>query len=335
MENNQPKILVVKTFDEAAAEARAKVSLERSGKQLGLLTRFEGINAAMLKYFRFGHVTMLAGASGSGKSAILNMIEDDFTNKAINGNFYGEVMLIACKYEMAASDELLRTISGKLEKSYGYLLSAERDADTKEYNSITDSEFDAIQVQLEALKGRDIYYIEVAGNLIQLYNTVAYYKGLFPNKKIVVTIDHSLLSVKLDEKDDLALMSNTAHCAMKMKKALGAMVIFINQLNGEIEKSQRKENPALHYPQKTDIHCGNQLFWACDDVWTFHRPELIGIDLYGKRKIPTKDLIHGLLLKARFGTMANVWFEQEFSKGRMTQQKADYFINRVKSFGIS
>jgi len=335
MENNQPKILVVKTFDEAAAEARAKVSLERSGKQLGLLTRFEGINAAMLKYFRFGHVTMLAGASGSGKSAILNMIEDDFTNKAINGKFYGEVMLIACKYEMAASDELLRTISGKLEKSYGYLLSAERDADTKEYNSITDSEFDAIQAQLEALKGRDIYYIEVAGNLIQLYNTVAYYKGLFPNKKIVVTIDHSLLSVKLDEKDDLALMSNTAHCAMKMKKALGAMVIFINQLNGEIEKSQRKENPALHYPQKTDIHCGNQLFWACDDVWTFHRPELIGIDLYGKRKIPTKDLIHGLLLKARFGTMANVWFEQEFSKGRMTQQKADYFINRVKSFGIS
>jgi len=335
MENNQPKILVVKTFDEAAAEARAKVSLERSGKQLGLLTRFEGINAAMLKYFRFGHVTMLAGASGSGKSAILNMIEDDFTNKAINGKFYGEVMLIACKYEMAASDELLRTISGKLEKSYGYLLSAERDADTKEYNSITDSEFDAIQAQLEALKGRDIYYIEVAGNLIQLYNTVVYYKGLFSNKKIVVTIDHSLLSVKLDEKDDLALMSNTAHCAMKMKKALGAMVIFINQLNGEIEKSQRKENPALHYPQKTDIHCGNQLFWACDDVWTFHRPELIGIDLYGKRKIPTKDLIHGLLLKARFGTMANVWFEQEFSKGRMTQQKADYFINRVKSFGIS
>lgn len=335
MENNQPKILVVKTFDEAAAEARAKVSLERSGKQLGLLTRFEGINAAMLKYFRFGHVTMLAGASGSGKSAILNMIEDDFTNKAINGNFYGEVMLIACKYEMAASDELLRTISGKLEKSYGYLLSAERDADTKEYNSITDSEFDAIQAQLEALKGREIYYIEVAGNLIQLYNTVAYYKGLFPNKKMVVTIDHSLLSVKLDEKDDLALMSNTAHCAMKMKKSLGAMVIFINQLNGEIEKSQRKENPALHYPQKTDIHCGNQLFWACDDVWTFHRPELIGIDLYGKRKIPTKDLIHGLLLKARFGTMANVWFEQEFSKGRMIQQKVDYFTNRVKSFGIS
>lgn len=333
--NNQPKILVVKTFDEAAAEARAKVALERSGKQLGLLTRFEGINAAMLKYFRFGHVTMLAGASGSGKSAILNMFEDDFTNTAINGNFYGETMVIACKYEMAASDELLRTVSGKLEKSYGYLLSAERDKNTKAYNNISDEEFKNIEEQIEALKGRNIYYIEVAGNLFQLYNTVAYYREQYPNRKIVVTIDHSLLSVKLDEKDDLTLMSNTAHCAMKMKKSLGAMVIFINQLNGEIEKSQRKENPALHYPQKTDIHCGNQLFWACDDVWTFHRPELLGIDLYGKRKIPTKNLIHGLLLKARFGTIANVWFEQEFSKGRMSQKEVDYFINNAKSFGIS
>jgi energy-coupling factor transporter ATP-binding protein EcfA2 len=334
MNIKQPKILAIKTIEQAADEARQKVALERSGAQLGLFTRFNNINAAMLKYFRFGQVTMIAGASGSGKSAILNMIEDDFTNTAINGKFHKEVLLIACKYEMSAADELLRTTSGKIEKPYSYLLSSDFNKDTKAYNTITDNEFTLISETLEKLKGRSIYFIEVAGNLNQLFATVKYYRDENPEKEIVVTIDHSLLSAKLDEKDDLALMSATAHCAMRMKKVLRVMVIFINQLNGIIETAVRKENHNLHYPQKTDIHCGNQLFWACDDVWVFHRPEMIGIDLYGKRKIPTKNLIHGLLLKSRFGVMANCWFEQEFAKGRMTSRDIEYFIKKPEPFGI-
>lgn len=334
MNPKQPKILTIKTVEQAADEAKQKVALERSGAQLGLFTRFNNINAAMLKYWRFGQVTMIAGASGSGKSAILNMIEDDFTNSAINGGFYKDVLLIACKYEMTAADELLRTTSGKIEKPYSYLLSSDFNAETKKYNTITDEEFSLIGDTLDKLKGRPIYYIESAGNLNQLYATVQYYRGEFPNKEIVVTIDHSLLSTKLDEKDDLALMSATAHCAMKMKKALRVMVIFLNQLNGIIETAVRKENPNLHYPQKTDIHCGNQLFWACDDVWVFHRPEMIGIDLYSKRKIPSKNLIHGLLLKSRFGVTANCWFQQEFSKGKMSAKNIDYFINKPTQFGL-
>lgn len=335
MSRNTPKILVVKTTKEAIAEAEQKVALERSGQQLGLLTRFTNINSAMMKYFRFGRVTMMAGASGSGKSAILNMIEDDFTNAAINSGFKRQVILIACKYEMSAADELLRTVSGRLGKSYAHLLSSERDKHTKEYNSISNEEFQAIKEQLEGLSDRPIHYIEVAGNLHQLYATVAWYRAENPQAEICVTIDHSLLSLKLDEKDDLALMSNTAHCAMKMKKVLGTMVIFINQLNGLIESSQRKENPNLHYPQKTDIHCGNQLFWACDDVWVFHRPEVIGIDLYGKSKIPSKNLIHGSCIKSRFNFIGNCWFEADFAKGKMYERSIEHFTKTEQKFGIS
>jgi hypothetical protein len=331
---NQPKILAVKTTEDAIKEAIQKVALERSGEQLGLLTRFENINAAMMKYFRFARVTMIAGASGSGKSAILNMIEDDFTNSAINGKFKKRVILIACKYEMSAADELLRTTSGRMSKSYAHLLSSERNKETKEYNRISDEEFEAIRAQLEALKGRPIHYIEVAGNLHQLYATVAWFREQNPDADLCVTIDHSLLSLKLDEKDDLALMSNTAHCAMKMKKVLGAMVIFINQLNGLIESSIRKENPNLHYPQKIDIHCGNQLFWACDDVWVFHRPEVINLDLYGKSKIPTKNLIHGSCIKSRFNFMGNCWFEADFAKGTMYEKSIEYFTKTEQGFGI-
>lgn len=335
---NEAKLLVLKTAEQAVEEARQKVSLERSGKQLGLLTRFPNINEAMLKYWRFGQVTMIAGASGSGKSAILNMIEDDFANNiegGINQNFKSDYLIVACKYEMTAADELLRTISGKMEKSYGYLLSSEMvDTNTKKYNTITDEEFDDVTKRLEVLSKRPIVFIELAGNLYQLYATIAKIREEQPQRKIVITIDHSLLSAKLDEKDDLALMANTAKFAMNAKKILGCMVIFLNQLNGNIEASVRKENPNLHYPQKTDVHCGNQLFWACDDVWIFHRPELLEIDVYGKRKIPTKDLIHGLQVKSRFGTTGNCWFEQEFAKGRINSRTVDYFINKSSSFGI-
>lgn len=335
MNQKAPRILSIKTVDEAAEEALQKVRLERSGEQLGLKCRFSNIDQAMLKYWRFSHVTMLAGASGSGKSAILNMLEDDFTNPRYNSNFKKKLLVIACKYEMSAADEILRTTSAKVEKSYAHLLSSEKLKETGEYNVIQDAEFDNISEMINSLKGRPIVYIEVAGNLLQLYATVKYYRDERPDTEILVTIDHSLLSAKLDEKDDMALMSATAHCAMRLKKILKCLVIFINQLNGNIESPVRRENPMFHYPQKTDIHCGNQLFWACDDVWIYHRPELINIDFYGKRKVPTKNLIHGALVKSRFGILANCWFEQEFAKGRMNQRDINYFINNANSFGIS
>jgi replicative DNA helicase len=265
------------------------------------------------------------------------MIEDDFTNPDLNPSFVDEITLLAFKYEMDAADEVLRNLSGKVKKPYSYLLSSES-KNKEEYNKVTDEEFLLYEQELTRLENRPIKYIENAGNLIQLWNTCAEEKRINPNKRLIITIDHTLLSVKLSEKDDLELAANTAQLAIRLRKSFNAIVIFINQLNGEIEKQARRENPAMHYPVKTDIHCGNQIFWACDNVFIFHRPEILHILKYGNIKpLNTKGLIHGALIKSRKNKIGDLFFQEKFNEGNMVQieRESKLFKSDSFNFGVS
>ncbi len=342
----KPKVLPIKHIAEAVEDAKSLIQEERSGIVNGLYTRWTGINRAKFKYWRFRNVTMIAGMSGSGKSAILNMIEDDFTNPVLNpkyllkfnpdtknylwdGKFIEEpkICILAFKFEMDAADEVLRNLSGKSKLSYSYLLSSQSNREeskaqgTEVYNRISDEEFVTLSNELDKLKNRPIRYIETAGNLEQIWGTCAAFKEKHPDKRLIVTLDHTLLSEKLNEKDDLELTSNTARLAIRLKKAFDANVIFLGQLNGEIEKPIRRDNPDLQFPVKTDIHCGNQIYWACDDVVVFHRPEILNISKYGRKPfaLNTRGLIHCAWLKSRKNTAGNIWFKEVFQEGNMVQ----------------
>lgn len=336
--SGEPKILKTKSIAEAIAEAKAAIETERSGSINGLYTRWPGMNNFLMKYWRFGTVSALAGMSGSGKSAILTMIEDDFTNPELNptflrhrnehGNLVGEdkIMVLAFKYEMDAADDILRNLSGKVQKSYAYLLSSAKGKDDGTYNRITDKEYENYSKVLDGMVNRPLKYIEIAGNLEQMYATCAHYKTKFPDRRLIVTIDHTLLSKKLSEKDDLELSAATGQMAIRLRKTFGALVIFLCQLNGEIEKPQRRIDARLHFPVKTDIHCGNQVYWACDNVIIYHRPELLGIEKYGHFRsggqmisVNTKGLIHAACIKSRKNQSGNIWFQEQFSVGNIVQ----------------
>ncbi len=307
MQATIPKTLPTKHIKDAIEEAKALIQEERSGNINGLYTRWSGINRAKFKYWRFSNVTSINGASGSGKSAILNMIEDDFTNPQLNGIWQEKIMVLAFKFEMSAADEILRNLSGKVKKSYSYLLSSKIDVESSKllgqdiYNQINDKEYDNLCIELDKLQNKPIRYIENSGNLEQIWNTCAEFKEKNKDRRLIITLDHTLLAEKLSEKDDLELISNLSKLSIRLKKAFGALVIFLGQLNGEIEKTIRRDNADLQFPVKTDIHCGNQLFWACDDVLIFHRPELLNIVKYGKIPAPllTIDLIHCVWIKSR------------------------------------
>lgn len=330
------KVLPSVSMGEAIEQAKGIIQTERSGTINGLYTRFPKLNSFLMKYWRFGTVTAMAGMSGSGKSAILNMIEDDFTNPEMNptflrhrnshGDLVGEdkIMVLAFKYEMDAADEVLRNLSGKVKKSYAYLLSSQKAKEDGLYNTVKDSEYDVYCQELDKLASRPIRFIENAGNLEQMYATCAYYKEKYPTKRLIVTIDHTLLTKKLSEKDDLELTAATAQMAIRLRKTFGALVIFLSQLNGEIEKPLRRTTLSLQFPVKTDIHCGNQLFWACDNVIIWHRPEILGIEKYGHFlvnkemiSVNAKGIIHGCCIKSRKNTVGNLWFLEQFGIGGM------------------
>lgn len=347
--NRLPQTLPTKTMSQAVEEAKSEIDIERSGQITGLYCRWRKMNRFMMKYWRFATVTTIVGASGSGKSAILNMLEDDFTNPELNQYFHykinggkfvknedkyilePKIIVVAFKYEMTAADEILRNLSGKVKKSYANLLSSEviiedsKKSEVDIYNRVNDQEFEKYIIELDKLKSRSIVFIESAGNLEQLYNTCKLVSEQNPGKKLIVTVDHSLLSQKLSEKDDLELSSATAHMAIKLKKTLKAMVIFLMQLNGKIEEVARRDNPTLQFPTKADIHCGNQVYWACDNVLIYHRPELLGITKYGNNPFPleTKNLIHCAGIKSRKNKPISLFYENKFSEGNMIETTTD------------
>ena len=126
------------------------------------------------------------------------------------------------------------------------------------------------------------------------------------------------ISKRLNEKDDNELLANLSKVFNEWKKYFGDLIVVIGQLNGDIEQPIRKENPLFHYPKKTDIHGSNQMFWACDTVIIFHRPEILYIEKYGREKRDTKQLIHIAFIKTRHGKLGHVWLKNELHKGLIT-----------------
>ena len=322
------------TMEQAVNNALNNIELESSGQQLGLYTRWPTFNRALKKYWRFNTITLGAGASGSGKSYLLNFIEDDFTNTQLNHNFYkdNQVLIAAFKYEMSASDEVIRTVSSKMGKSYSYLLSAEWDKTMKDYNTVSKTEIEAARDHMKSLVKRNILYFETAGNLQQLFETVKFLHQKYPNHRVVVTLDHTLLSERLNEKDDMELVKNTAKVAIAIKKRFGDIVIFLGQLNGYIEEDKRRDTPSLHYPVKRDIHGSNQIYWACDNVFIAHRPETLYIVTYGPDKLPTKNLMHVAFIKSRHGKIGNIWLHEDFANGIIAEKpiKDDGAVPKIK-----
>ena len=135
MDNKNYKSLPILTQNQAIAQANEKIKKAMLEKHPGLLTRWPKVNASMGGCWRFGEITALHGASGSGKSYILNMIREDFCNKELN-HFAKPYKILSFSFEMSAADELIRTYSSKLATSYSVLTSSETKITEDYYNKI-------------------------------------------------------------------------------------------------------------------------------------------------------------------------------------------------------
>jgi replicative DNA helicase len=363
-----------------------QVAKERSGKQFGVKCRYDGINKAMLRWFRFGRVAMLSGMSGSGKSYLLNKLRQDFLSKeTINfgkANFYlgdenkkldltfdingkykvprtedydkvGElylesglikslngdiiqqgrntdceydVVLAHFGYEMPPEDEQLRTCSDIMGKSYGFLMSSEWDKDLRDYNKLSDKDFNEVSSVLRSFANQQEYYVPFSGDVEEFKATCYEIAKRNPNKKLIITLDHTLLSKRLKEKNDSELQTSIALAVVELRQKLDAFIILLNQMNQNIESNERIINPDSHYPGKKDIHLGAQIWWACDIVMMMHRPIVLGITKYGPNRLNTDHLIHVNIIKNRQGVIGDVFLKEDFSHVRIHYAKMKDFL---------
>ena len=316
---------MLKTKKDINVEVKKKIEEERTGKQLGLKTRFNKLNAAMGKYIRFSNVISINGLSGHGKSTLLNMLLQDFINKDLNKNFEQDVIIIHNSFEMLPVDEVMRNVSSKLEVSYMHLLSSEIKEDKTGYNRISDEELKDIDRALENDENQDHYYFEESTNIMGLTQNInkgiEFYQSKYNTKKIpkvVVALDHTLLVEAMEKEGVIDTMGRLGKWAIYLKKK-GYLVVFVGQLNNEIEKPERLRNLDLQYPMKSDIYAQGQLYNACDIVLTIHQPELLGIVKYGKNQYNTAGLVHLQVIKQRAGKVGSIWLKNELDKGRLIQ----------------
>lgn len=301
--------LEIRHISQALEKAKSDILEGLSDDQAGLKCRWDRINKALLGSWRFDNVYMLAGASGSGKSYLLNMLHQDFTNPELNSGFKKPFVILHFGFEMSASDEVLRTLTTLSKKSYAELLSAHQKLE----------DYEQVIKHLDVLKDRQIYYVEMSGNLSQIYNTIQQFKNRFPNHELVISLDHTLLAETLNEKNEIQLLANLAKLQIDLRKKYKSLNILVSQLNDKIEDPKRIANKALHFPTKTDIHGSKQMYWACDYVWVCHRPESLNIEKYGRNNYSTQNLIAMHLIKSRKGVPGLVRLKERLNEGQIVQ----------------
>lgn len=323
MSNAKDYIPKLKTRKDINEEAKQIINNERSGKQLGLLCRFNRLNIAMGKYFRFKQVTTIAGLSGHGKSTLLNMILADFLDKRLNSLFTHPVIIIHNTFEMLPVDEVIRNVGSKTGKSHFNLLSSE--FTNGQYNTISEEEFASISKVLDDDDDRDHYYFDEPTNVMGLVKNVNTSISHFQQKyntnkvpQVVFALDHSLLVDGEKGENVIDTITRLSKLAVVLKKK-GYMVFIIGQLNGNIEATERLKNPLVQYPIKSDIYAQAQIYNASDNVLIIHQPELLGIQEYGVNKLVTTGLVHLYVIKQRFGRIGSIWLKNELHEGRLIQ----------------
>ena len=296
-------------------EADKQIHSSMTGDRKMLKTQWDLLNRYLLGGFEFGQTYMLCGASGHGKSYMLNNILQDFINPRIQQH--------SCKvlhfcFEMSASTEILRRLSTATRIGYRDLLSADR--------PLSESQYQQIKQQLTQVEKEPIYFCETPGTRIDIYNTIKKMKERFPNDNLVVTLDHVLLVQPLPGENEIQTLAELAKMFIQVRKEFGTLNILLCQLNDKIESAIRRDPGAasLHFPTKTDIHGSKQLYHATDVCLVVHQPALLGLEVYGKHHVPTitesgKNLVALHILKNRHGTQGYVRLISHLDEGRIIE----------------
>lgn len=282
-------------IEDAINESLIYIDGRRKGLYKSLKTPWKKVNDACMGGIEWNSITTIAGMSGSGKTAIANQLETGLFDLNPEEDFE----VLSFNFEMLSKKLIARKVSNKVKLTTTQLFSG-----TEDYK-LSDEQFDEVKKATDTLRKYKIHYVEQAGTVEQIKNTILSFaltkKAQNPNTGIVVIIDHALLVNgnigDLERKIlfDLMVLFNT------LKKSLKISFIVLSQLNRDIESSDRILDPDLQFPRKKDVFGGESLYQFSDVVIVAHRPELLGINYFGPKKWPTKDAIFFFFLKIREG----------------------------------
>lgn len=239
----------------------------------------EKVNKALLAGIEWNKIFTIGGLSGSGKSLILEQWKRDFVECNPNETFE----ILSFEFEMLIEDQIARNVSGQLDMTTKNIYSGITPLKAEQYAKV--------KAASEKVKDYPIWYVDDSGTVDQIKNTITRFAKERNLKErecgLVITIDHTLLTKGKQGEDERLKIVSLYLAAIEIKKAFAAegmriLLIFLSQLNRDIEGNDRVVNNKLHYPTKNDLFASSAAFYSSDYVLVSHKPAGIrGIEWYG------------------------------------------------------
>lgn len=284
----EQKLSKVRHISKVTNEAIHYIKSRKDHTIVSLKTRWKKFNDACMGGIEPNCIYTIAGISGSGKSSMANLIQVDLIDRNPNQ----DTIILSFSLEMVGFRQIGRTLSNKLRKTTSYLYSSKEDLDDKTFNDI-------INVT-NSLKDYPIYFVDDPGTPNEVEKTIRDFyeenvKGT--NKHFVILYDHALLTRQTGS--IIETIADLEKVFIRVKKLPLTSIIQVAQMNREIEKPERINNPSQNYPMRSDISSSDAMFHASDYVMVIHRPELLGITEYGPNRLSTNNKVYLHILKNR------------------------------------
>ena len=298
--------IAYKTIAQAAKESVDYIRARKDHTIVPLKTRWNKFNKVCCGGIEPGMILTIAGISGTGKSAVANMIETDL----IDLNPSQKVVILDFSFEMVSFRSVTRKLSYRLRRTTSELYSAQQ--------GIDEDTFKLVQEEAEKLAKYPIFYVDTPCTVLEIENTIDYFRNKFSEEWwLVVILDHTLL---VEGDTERGTIVDLQKMFIRKKKLPKTSIIQLSQMNRNIEQPERINNPAMHYPLRSDLAASDALFHASDYVIVISRPELQNLSSYGIKHLPVKNKVYMHFLKVRdAGEPCILGFDNDLKYGNLIE----------------
>lgn len=313
--------LKYQSISESTDEIVDYIDSRRNFKTFSLKTKWEKFNRLCMGGLEPNALYTIAGISGSGKSSFVNNIESDLFEMNPKAN----IAVLNFSLEMKSSKQVGRKLSYKLNKTTSELY-------TGNYKEpLNDEDFKKVQEASQTIKDLPIYYVDTPGTVDQIRNTIIQFsKNEGKGKWVIVILDHVLLTKGKSGEGERQMASELQRTFIELKKYGRMTIIQLSQLNRNIESSDRIANNSMHYPMRKDIFASDSIFHASDYLMVIHSPEKLGIEAYGLKGLPVKDLIYLHVIKNRDGAIGIIVFENNLKYNHLIETDVEDHLKKTE-----